>query len=170
MIERIFFDLDECLLHSVYWEPDQDHLKIVLDNEILYTMVRPCANALIEYARELVGNDKVYILTSSDKEYANEINRLAGFGFERDYILHRDILWDHTVTTAYDGTSTLPHSTAHKDNVLIDNLPMRYNENKIAFAGITSYNYYQVPEYYGVNFPDDPFEEDVKEFLSDRMR
>ena len=69
--------------------------------------------------------------------------------------------------TAYGGVAYNPHIYASKNNVLIDNLPIDYNQSKIDFIGIfkSSDNYLNVKNYYGVNYPDDAFERDVKDFL-----
>jgi hypothetical protein len=53
--------------------------------------------------------------------------------------------------------------------VLIDNLPPRYNCNKMDMMGIVTKNYHQTPEYYGVNFHDEDFYEDVVKFIKDRL-
>lgn len=171
MINKIFHDIDECLLHTMLEEPDQNHISFnINDGNTYYTIVRPEAKRLIEFSRSLVGKDNVYILTSSTEDYANKINELAGFGFDKDHIITREEIERHYWSGAYGGGGTCEkEGIAHKDNVLIDNLPPRYNESKMSLIGIHSNRYFQTEEYYGVNFPDDSFEEDVKKFLLDKM-
>jgi hypothetical protein len=74
----------------------------------------------------------------------------------------------HTYRTGMYGvinSNTVAHQLADKNNVLIDNLPWKYNTNKMDFMKISVSNYYQTPDYYGVNFPADTFFEDIQKFL-----
>lgn len=174
MINIIAYDLDESLIFSDIHEPNQSHVSFSLESGgTYYTIIRPCAKRLIDYARLLVGNENVYILTSSTTEYAREINRLAEFGFPDSHIIAREDLASLYFPTAYGGGTTIPSKFAHIDNVLIDNLNPRYNQEKISFLGIwksVDTNYLQIRDYYGVNFPDDLFEEKVMEFLDERLK
>jgi hypothetical protein len=178
MINRIFWDIDETLIHTCLQDPGQEHISFAIgeDLNVYYTIVRPCAKKLIEFSRQIVGADKVHILTTSTREYAQKINELAGWGFKNEDIFAREDLAIHcrSVKTAYGGSHEEydPHIYAHKDNVLIDNLMPRYNGRKIGFIGIWKSldNYFEVRDYYGVNFPDDPFEEEVVEFIKTRNK
>lgn len=175
MINKIFFDLDECLIHTELREPTQKHISFCLDDYggTYYSIVRPCAKRLIEFARNLIGAENVFILTAAIKPYACEINRLAEFGFPEDQILSREDINNHYFATAYGGGSILASQHAHVDNVLIDNLEGRYNQDKVSFIGIwrsLDTNYLKIRDYYGVNFPDDPFEENVMNFLEERHK
>jgi len=170
MINRIFWDIDETLIFtSVNNKPAQECSSFMMDADLnhYYTIIRPCAKSLIDFSRSLVGQDKVHILTSSSKEYAQEINRIGDFGFDKEDIFSREDVDSHTMFTAYGGVAYNPHIYASKNNVLIDNLPIDYNQSKIDFIGIfkSSDNYLNVKNYYGVNYPDDAFERDVKDFL-----
>jgi hypothetical protein len=175
MIKNIYFDLDETLAFTSMLDPEQENFSFVLDGYrgTHYTIVRPCAKRVIDFARELVGAENVYILTIAVKPYALKINELAGWGFKEDQIFSREDIEIHRYSTAYGGYSTVSHKTADINNVLIDNLPLRENARKIDFIGLgknhTS-NYFKVHDYYGVNFPDDPFEENLKEFLIERHK
>jgi hypothetical protein len=172
MIKRIYQDLDECIISTVFREPNQKHIRFSLnDGEIYYTMIRPCAKRVIEFSRNLVGAENVFILTAATKDYACEINRLAEFGFPEAQILAREDVSAYTYSTAYGGSAVVASEYANKDNVLIDNLDPRYNPDKISYLGIwktLDTNYFKVRDYYGVNFPNDPFEQDVMEFLEKR--
>ena len=141
------------------------------DSDTYYTIIRPCAQRLIDLARELVGKDNVYILTAATFDYANTINEKAGWGFERDHIIAREEIKRHLIPTAYGGSAYVEkEGIAHKDNVLIDNLPYRQNMSKVNLIGIGEDRYLHVRDYYGVNGTEwDTFEKDVKEFLKEKM-
>lgn len=170
MIKRIFWDIDECLIHtSVNSDPGQACLKFALDADLntYYTIVRPSALEVIEYSRTLVGADNVYILTTSTRDYASEISRLAGWNFTNDRILTRETLKDHIFPLAYGSRTTLPHKTlSHAANVLIDNLPPRENDSKIRLIGIDYSRYFKVRDYYGVDIADAEWKEAVLKFLN----
>lgn len=173
MINKIFIDLDECMLHSMLRKPNQEHIRFNLENDdnTYYTVIRPCAQKLIDFSRELVGKDNVYILTTSTTDYANMINEKAEWGFERDHIIAREEIKRHLIPTAYGGSAYVEkQGVAHKDNVLIDNLPYKQNMGKVNLIGILQDRYLKVDDYYGVNGTEwDTFEEDVKEFLKEKM-
>jgi hypothetical protein len=170
MIKHIFHDLDNCHIFSDIHHPEQNHIKFNLENDEhnYFTIIRPCAKRLIDFSRQLVGEQNVFILTTSTRPYARKINELALFGFNNDQIFSREDIAKYTVHQACGGYATIPHELAHKENVLIDDLPSRYNENKVAFIGIgptVSERYLEIRPYYGVNFAKDPFEQEVMEFL-----
>lgn len=166
MIKRTFWDIDESLISSSMIKPEQSHISFKIGGDDYYTIVRPCAKRLIEFSRELVGSENVFILTTSIREYAQKVNELALFGFRNDQILAREDINAHHYATAYGGSVTVPHKLADPNNVLIDNLPPQCNESKNSLIGIDWTRYFHCRDYYGVNFPDDPFEEDVKSFLT----
>jgi len=167
MIKNIFFDIDETLIHSSYDKPcfRNDYLTLkFVEGRDLYTLVRPCADKIIQYAKNLVGFENVYILTTSTREYAEQVNAGAGWNFDVASIFTREDLRDATQI----GT-TIPHPTlAHTDNVIIDNLPKRYNGNKMSYIGISEDRYFHVDDYYGAHDDDleQFFYEDVVEFLN----
>ena len=173
MIKSIYWDIDETLIHSSIKDPNQNHLEILLaDNDRYYTIVRPCAQRIIDFSRNLVGRENVFILTAATTDYVRAINEKAGWGFPNEQIFAREDQEKYSYHGAYGGTQYVDSSQAHPDNVLIDNLHPRHNEGKIAFLGIWKTwreNYFQVRDYYGVNFTEDSFEEDVKEFLIERF-
>lgn len=177
MIKRIFWDIDETLIHSSFGnEPNQEHLRITSTGEQIFTMVRPCARALIDFGRELVGPENSFILTNSIKSYALEINEKANFGFDENQVLHRGDMAaltedkDHGAWMYGSGGSAeyFPHKElADENNVLIDNLPFIYNTSKVTMIGIKQDRYFNCRGYYGVNGMDsDTFEVDVKNWLT----
>lgn len=172
MIKCIYFDNDECLSSGSY-EPitHQTHLTVTLQDETIYTILRPIAKEVLKFARDLVGSDNVYMLTSASGDYANAFNEEAGLGFRRDQILAREDMERNCVLGPYGGKYVVAHpSLAHKDNVLIDNLPPRYNLDKMTFIGINSSRYLKVRDYYGTTCmkSNQLFFDEVKEFLLSR--
>jgi hypothetical protein len=171
MIKGIYLDNDETLSHALFYDPEQNHLEINLSEEKLYTIVRPCAQRIIDFCRELVGKENVFILTTATTEYIRAVNEAAGWEFPDEQIFAREDQAKYMYNGAYDGTQYIDSPQVHVNNVLIDNLPPKYNENKIAFLGIWrtwEKNYLQVRDYYGVDYTDDSFEDTVKEFLISR--
>ncbi len=154
MIKRIFFDMDECIIHTaskVYDGETPDFF--YADNTWGNTypvFVHKGALRAINHARKLVGTDNVYILTQGEGEYARDIIKQANFGFDNDHIIPREIIKAHYVHVGY-GKDTIPHELANKNNVLIDNLPFIYNRDKIGLMGIRKENYIQVEDFYGIN-------------------
>jgi len=170
MIKRIFWDIDETLIYTEINDPNQDHIHFILDDDPTgyFTIIRPCALALITFSRDLIGSENVYILTTATQDYALKVNELAGFRFDEDHILHRGTIENHKYSMAYSGEGILPHALASKQNCLIDNLPWNYNFHKMDLIGITKDRYMTCDDYYGVNYIDESFENDCKTFLKDK--
>jgi FMN phosphatase YigB (HAD superfamily) len=170
MIHKIFFDLDETLLHTeVNNDPGQECFVHKFDgsDKTYYTIFRPSALSLLAFARELVGNENVYALTTGTRDYAERLNEVGKFGWSNEQIIAREDIDAHQWYGAYGQVNCNQHKTlANSRNVLIDNLPSRENEKKMSLIGIGIPRYIKVDFYWGVNFPDDPFEEDVKEALT----
>lgn len=172
MIKRIFQDLDECILHTYANSiPPSEYVEFILSEDMhtYRTMIRPCAKRLFEYYNSVVGKENVYILTTATRDYAETLNRLGEFGLDNDHIYTREDIQQYSISHGYGGEGTLPMLIADKDNVLIDNLPPRYNYNKMDMMGIVTKNYYQTREYYGLNDDDEYFFEDVVKFIKDRL-
>jgi len=171
MIKRIFQDLDECILHTtVNNDPGQTHVEFVLskDSHIYRTIIRTCAKELFAYYNDLIGKKNVYILTTATREYAEALNRLGEFGLDNDHIFAREDIQQYKISFGYGGEGVIKMPIADKDNVLIDNLPPRYNCDKMDMVGIVTKNYHQTPEYYGNNLSDEGFFENIKKFLKER--
>ena len=172
MIKRIFQDLDECILHTtVNNDPNQTHVEFTLseDSHIYRTIIRPCAKELFAYYNKLVGKENVYILTTSIRGYAEALNRLGEFGLDYAHIFTREDIQQHKIHFGNRGEGMMKLPIADKDNVLIDNLPPRYNDYKMDMMGIVTKNYHQTPEYFGNNLNDEDFFENIKKFLKDRL-
>ena len=174
MIKRIFQDLDECILHTIVNKmpyEGEKYVEFILSEDMhtYRTLIRPCAKELFEYYNSIVGKENVYILTSATRDYAETLNRLGEFGLDNDHIYTREDIQQYSISHGYGGEGTLPMPIADKDNVLIDNLPPRYNCNKMDMMGIVTKNYHQTPEYYGSNFHEQDFLDDIKEFIKQRL-
>lgn len=174
MIKRIFQDLDECILHTLVNKMPHEgekYVEFVLSEDMhtYRTLIRPCAKRLFEYYNSAAGKENVYILTSATRDYAESLNRLGDFGLDNDHIYTREDIQQYSISHGYGGEGTLPMPIADKDNVLIDNLPPRYNCNKMDMMGIITKNYHQTPEYYGSNFHEQDFLDDIKEFIKQRL-
>jgi hypothetical protein len=171
MINKIYWDIDETLIHTMMRPPEQKHISFSLEDGMYYTIIRPCSKELIEFSREMVGAENVHILTSATYDYAMEINRQADWGFKAEDIFAREDMNKHTLSRPTIYSSSMyevnPHIYAHKNNVLIDNLPPRQNDIKTSFIGINPVtNYLKIHDYYGVNnLGEDDFVKQVKEFL-----
>jgi hypothetical protein len=174
MINRIFFDLDETLLHTIFDEdPCQKCFEHIDDFDErcsfkkMYTIFNPDAKSLLKFSRDLVGNENVYILTSSLKAYATRLCQAGDFGFRSDQIFSREDLDNHRAVGAYGGSYHLSSKLADPNNVLIDDLPPRNVENKLSFAGIKDWQnrFIAAHPYYGVNFPDNDYADEIIEKL-----
>jgi hypothetical protein len=173
MIKRIFQDLDEAFIYSEVFEesidiiPDDNNLFQKKTKEgILFqlssahghtafeTAVRPCAGKLFNFYRKLVGKDNVYILTTSVKEYARLVCKLAEWEVDEDHIIAREDINNYI------------HELADDRNVLIDNLPFLENGIKCHMMGIGFNNYIKLPDYYGWNADDKIFEQSIKKTLN----
>ena len=170
---KIFWDIDETLIHTRTFKSSiyEENFKFRLMGQTYYTCVRPCSEGLIDFSRQLVGKDNVFILTAATHKYALHINEKADWGFTRNQILSRETMarYSTKVYGMYGDVSmhVSPHPLADKSNVLIDNLLPRDNREKIALIGSINpeTNYYNVDDYFGDDSKDEIFEADVKNFL-----
>jgi hypothetical protein len=174
MISRIFFDLDETLFHTIVGgsPPEQEHFEHWCEVNVglrMFTIFNPLAYPLLEHARNLVGNENVLVLTSSLRFYAERLCERGGYGFRSDQIFTREDLHEHRYSGAYGMGYTIPGNLADENNVLIDNLPPRENDQKIVYLGIRDWRnrYIQVRDYFGVNFPNDSWADDIIEKLNE---
>jgi hypothetical protein len=168
MINKIFWDIDETLIHTTnraLGSANAVAFKLKNNKYTYNTIIRSCSKELIDYTREVVGFDNVYILTAATSDYANKVNELAGWAFHPDHIIAREDVSQHYISTAYGGDTVSPNKLAHKYNVLIDNLPYRENYDKINLIGISEDRYMKIHDYYGVEYEGRNFEEEVKAFI-----
>jgi len=173
MIKNIFLDIDETLIYTYSYKFNEDfrtdEITLVFSNSPdLYTYIRPCASKVIDAARALVGFDNVYILTTSIREYAEQVNSRAGWGFKNESIFTREDLRDalqHRIVTLHP-------TLANPNNVIVDNLPPRYNDTKMSYIGIDLTRYLHVRDYYGTIDPklENAFYEQVIGFLQQKYQ
>lgn len=176
VINKIFWDIDETLIHTRYSPGKHGEFKEICvesedgSKEILYTSIRPCSLELIEFSRGLVGKENVHILTTATYDYALHISKLAGWGFGESDIFSRGVIEQFTIEKPmmYGSESlTTPHPLSHPGNLLIDNLPAQLNMKKIFLMGIPLPDgYLEVPDYVGINSTEEYFKNLVINFLN----
>ena len=158
------------LLHSMWPTQDvnQEHKVVELrDGETYLTVVHPDAQKLIEFARDLVGPENVYLLTLGMRHYALKLNEVFEWNFDPKNIRARED-WAVPLRVGYGYQDPL-HERWNKDNVLIDNLRYEHNEGKCNYLGIKAEeNYLKVRDFYGITKPGDTFYKDVVDFLEER--
>ena len=169
---KIFFDLDETLAHTTPNKPDQKHIKFYLeyDGGYTHTIIRENSKEIVEFVRKAVGVDNVYILTAAIQEYAREINRLADWGFANDHIISRETIEGHSYNMGYGGRGTSPHKDFKEyNNLLIDNLPPRYNQEKIMLLNMPVSNYLHINGYDGNDQDNENFKITVQKFILEKL-
>lgn len=168
----IFFDLDECLLHTTFCgEKPLDHHELYgrgKTGEVVFSLTHGVANGMKEIyraslrggvlgmlasVREIYPEDgAVRVLTTSTPDYAGRLNELFHLGFRSDHIHHRNDI---------SGLKVLGRiATGPKPTYLIDNLFIQDNHTKVSYLRpITegTLNYHRVREYW--RSPDDDFTE-----------
>ncbi len=163
MRTRIFFDLDETLVH-VYLPTaaDRDSIQFsyefegqVMSNWVFE--IRKQAKDLIKKARDKVGHDNVFILTASVRSYATAINDAAEFMFNPSNILCREDMKQFKLGNNPDLVKEL----ALTRNILIDNLEARDNKDKINFLQVKNGDYFSVNNYYAYDIEHDDFPDKV---------
>lgn len=176
MINKIFWDIDETLIHTHFNKSDYHTFSFTLKDSSgpYYTIVRPCARRLIEYSRSLVGKENVYILTTSTFEYASTVSEKANWQFEPYQILGREVIKDFHKTFSYVTRTFSEHPLRNSDNILIDNLPARENNVKVNLIGIQDdevlkNKYLKIDDYYGTDYADTDFEKQVIDFLNKNL-
>jgi hypothetical protein len=165
MINRIYWDLDHTLIYADFPEVVSEFdVGIAIDGDIYHIKINPASYSLLSFSRNLVGANNVWLLTASIREYAEAVNRACDFKFPTDQILAREDISTLLPLCKWDAEFKNPHK--HKNNVLIDNLPSRYNEEKMIVGGVLLDNYLQVEDYYGVY--DERFADKVRQFLNEK--
>ena len=167
MIHKIFFDLDETLVHTEFDEHPGHDCVVHIDTDglgpVYFTTINKEAYALIEYANGLVGNENVYILTGAGRNYTLRINKEANFGILEENIFCYSDTKLNTIQVGWNGHYTIANEKiANPNNILIDNLEIRYNESKCSYIGITKDRYIKVQDFSGYDFEDYSYLEQVK--------
>lgn len=168
MINKIFWDNDECLISAYQFSSGAEQFDfdvgIRVEEDIFHIKVNPYAWKMLEFSRKLVGAENVWMITTGTRDYAEAVIRSCDLGFPANQILTREDVYGMIDHIRYDPEFINPHK--NKDNVLIDNLNFRHNLDKMMILGIDSDNYCQIPHYYGVADPE--FEEKIVNFLNEK--
>ena len=173
MLKRIFIDCDETLISAdvSLRNPPQCDFTVVLEHGCYDIRVRPSAHDVIKLARDYVGHVNVYLLTIATREYATEVSIGANFGFANSQIISRENINEARFNTMYGGYQYGTNvNLSHSDNVLIDNLPVRENGQKMIYIGIKPDRYLNITPYYGFDLKDDDFYSSVENFLLQKSK
>lgn len=164
MINKIFWDLDETLLHTFFNEPnDLPSFGFELDHDWYYTVIRPRAQEILQFSRELVGAENVLALTASTRDYAETVNEKGALGFLPDQIYPREFIQNW-----YYNDPDAKKLLQNPNNVLIDNLRTRENVRKMDITGISEENYFWVTPEFSGDENDPEFVEKVKAWLTEK--
>lgn len=168
MINKIFWDNDECLISAYLFYKGEEEFDfdvgIRIENETYHIKVNPYAWKMLEFSRNLVGAENVWMITTGTRDYAEAVISSCDFRFPSNQILTREDINAMDDLIKFYPEYINPHK--NKNNVLIDNLAPRYNEKKMRVLGIDSDNYCQVYDYYGV--PNEEFEQTITDFLNEK--
>ena len=150
-MKYVFVDLDEVLIHTsaLYNEPlsknlANDYAQATFDGDpcLYVAALRPGAHTLLSRIRQIVPTERVFMLTSSTREYSKKWNEAFGFNFHTIY--HREDIKNRYFEPLM--ASQFPDAEAYH----IDNLPRHENNSKVEFLkAIDPYpTYIEVSEYY----------------------
>lgn len=149
-MKYVFVDLDEVLIHTEYFygkkpsEEKVDGFAQWFSHPYLYVArIRPGALELLRRIREIVPSERVFMLTSSVKDYAHNWNTVHGLGFEPHQIYHREDIYNCSVEPL--DAKRFPDAEVYH----IDNLPRWENGGKIQFLSAIDETptYIQVTEF-----------------------
>jgi hypothetical protein len=141
MIETVFWDLDETLIHTYLIEPSKvKTIGFTLDDDpsTYYAALNPEAHAAVDYTRSVFGAENVHVLTAATFDYAKEINRIFGFGFPEAQIVAREHLYSRN-----------DRGLSNPNSILFDNLYVQENHKKTSLMKIASHNYCRVVGFWG---------------------
>lgn len=167
MINRIYWDLDETLISAYYFGGGEEFpydVGISVEGDIYHIKINPFAWKVLNFSRNLVGPENVWLLTQGVRDYAHSAIRVCDLKFPTEQVLAREDIKHLAPRVMFDPEFENPYK--HKHNVLIDNLPPRYNEDKMAILGIDQDRYHRVDDFYGI--VNEYFEENVISFLKEK--
>ena len=94
-IPALFWDMDNCLIHSLYATDQQDADALIERYSELWrgekfkisdgwyvTFLRGFSKELLSFSRQLLGNDNVYALSTGTIDYITSINHVLDLGFD----------------------------------------------------------------------------------------
>jgi hypothetical protein len=145
MTKKLFMDLDECMVHSLYAD-NEKHADQLIDMYGEYwrgekynvrvssgawdygqsspydswhvSFLRPLTKDLLIFARQVFGNDNVYMLSTGILDYIRTVNIILELGFDPNInIFGREDIKRHTTHPKFKDTF----------NVLVDNEDYEYH-------------------------------------------
>lgn len=155
-VDNIFLDFDETLAHTLFGNDEKHAEDLLYDYGEVFmgekyelsrcgwhvTFKRPLTNHLIQFCRELVGHENVYILTTGIREYIIKCNEVLNMGFNPDtHLFAREDIKKNTLT---------PHPNfINCNNILVDNLEfMDHRDSKVKFLdNLQRSKYVQVEDF-----------------------
>lgn len=148
----IYFDLDETLISTdvqtftTHIKTGERYLNLAYNAMVNYEVtLREGAVDILNYAKKL---GDIKILTVADEEYAHDIISHFKFPVEKsDVYCRQDIYLNRGVCQLNNPGDRI---------LLIDNLPIKDNQDKVKFLG-GNVDYYNIEPYYG--FDDKPEKE-----------
>jgi hypothetical protein len=155
-INTIHLDLDEMLISGKFCASDNTAQKKIkacsqfesftfnTASDLYVVFIRPGAKEFVNWCRDQVGKENLYILTSSTEDYAQRVNKGAKFNIEPNNIFSREF-HNNPVEALKD-----------KNNILIDNEDYLFHScgsvNKCSFLhGLPEKNLIQV-DHFTVDF------------------
>jgi NLI interacting factor-like phosphatase len=145
-MRAIFVDLDESLIHSRVAgpRPPGKRRRFPFGLEAYDVALRPCAHYLLGCLRKI---GRVSLLTTSQRDYAEEINDAFGFGFEQLYCREDLFVFRPFPDLKTEGIAP--------ESVLIDDLAPTETlaRLKMKFLGISRRNYLQIRPFHGTDPP-----------------
>jgi NLI interacting factor-like phosphatase len=162
LIPKIFIDLDDTLIHSIYINRSIGLSSRTLvetkaspkgKKEKYASHLRETSYDLLSFCRDKA---QTLLLTTATKDYAIKHNEVFNLGFKDKEIISRE---DYLIeaSTAYGGKTTMVAAVKkHPKSLLIDNLSPEeeHAKNKMLFLGIKEDQYIQIREYFGGKDPD----------------
>lgn len=164
----VFWDLDETLVHTyLYNQKFQSDCDFVFDylgqsKTKVACHVRKSAMEALKLSRDRFGPENVFILTGAPRDYAETINARAMFGFTSEQIISKEIIY----ARGMHHVNIDPLRLTNKNNILIDDLNIRHNLNKVDLVGVKPKRYLQVRPYYGYDLYDDNLLNVTQKFLN----
>ena len=153
-INKIYFGLNGVLISPLEINEDKFDYGFRAGGKTHRCIINPYSWRLLEFSRNVVGSENVWLLTSCEREYAEVVNRFTLFRFPSSQILAKEDIENYVETCEL------------KNNILIDNLPFKENNNKIIAVKIAVDNYLQVEGYRGIY--KDGWKEVVEGFINSK--
>lgn len=150
---RIFIDLDQCIIHSLYAPSDDvvenfrqryrdfPYIDFEVWGDRFVTFLRPVAHQLISECKNLVGDEGVYICTASVIDYAAQIIELHDLDIDISKCYAREDMLSGEVEEFKEST-----------NILIDDNDFyfhifNHHSPKVKFLNLTEDNLIQIKEF-----------------------